>query len=458
MKPQSHRNHATILLGALIACFVGFYNQYPLIYPDTGTYLASGYSGEIPVDRSIFYGLFLRHISLSASPWLIILVQGWLTSWILHLSFGLFFTGLKRNLLFLGSIVLLTFTTGFSYNVSILIPDIFCATALLSLINLLLHTRLSRYEMVGLVGLFAFSLSVHFSNLPIFFLLLLGLLGLYGFQKMRKKSLFTTRSRLAISLITLTVTLVGIPTVHYAIDGEFQYSKGSHVFIVNHLIECGVMEEFLKDECENSNYQLCAYQDELNWNFIWKEDSPFYKTGGWLGTRKEYNAMISDILSNPKYWPLLIQKTIEYTAKQWFTFETTVSTTHDKHNTPYGQIHWRFHDSVHEYVSSKQLNNNLDLSRLNAIENGLVLFSLVFLFAVSLYPALHLNLPTELRWTIVILLFYSILSALICSNLSTIVPRYQNRWIWLAPMYAIICGSMFLQSWLNKRKNKEIEA
>ena len=46
------------------------YNRFPLVYPDTGTYIFSAMELQAPLDRPIFYGLFLRATqALSLNPW-----------------------------------------------------------------------------------------------------------------------------------------------------------------------------------------------------------------------------------------------------------------------------------------------------------------------------------------------------------------------------------------------------
>ncbi|MEZ4979591.1 MAG: hypothetical protein R2772_09875 [Chitinophagales bacterium] len=63
------------LLGPLLLLFPAFYNGYPLVYSDTGTYIQSGMEMLIPNDRPIFYGLFIRIFSLGFSLWLVIYIQ-----------------------------------------------------------------------------------------------------------------------------------------------------------------------------------------------------------------------------------------------------------------------------------------------------------------------------------------------------------------------------------------------
>jgi len=431
-------NRATILLGAIISCFIGFYNGYPLVYPDTGSYLSSGFSGEIPMDRTIFYGLFARHVSISASPWLIVFVQGLISSWILHVTFGMFFAGNKRNLIFLGALTFITLTTGYSFNVSILIPDIFSPIALLCLINLLFNSQLRKSRIIIVSLIFIFSISTHLSNIPTFMFLLLILLFYSFTQKIRKKTISIGIKKILYPLYLLLFVLILVPSVHSLIGNKFQYSSASHVFMVNHLIECGVMEQYLDDKCENSDFKICDYKNNLGWNFIWDEESALYKTGGWVENRNEYNRILSEIYSTPKYWPILAQKTIEYSVKQFFTFDISEYAPQLYGSAPFGQIDWRFHDSVREYLSSKQNNNKLDVQLTNSIQVFVMFFSLIIAFAMIYYSYFTSQLSLEFKWVLIILLVYGILNSVVCSNLSTVDPRFQNRWIWILPVIVII--------------------
>jgi hypothetical protein len=52
-----------------------FWNGFPFIYPDIGTYLGSGFIPEMPIDRPIAYGLFIFATSLGGlSLWLTIFI------------------------------------------------------------------------------------------------------------------------------------------------------------------------------------------------------------------------------------------------------------------------------------------------------------------------------------------------------------------------------------------------
>ena len=438
MGENKYQHQIIILIGTLISCFIGFYNSYPLVYSDTGSYLSSGFLGEVPLDRPIFYGLFLRHISLSASPWLIIIVQSFLTNWLLHTTLSIFFEGIKRNLFFLSSILILTLTTGFSYNISILLPDIFCAIALLSLINLLINSNLSKTKIFLISILFVFSLTTHLSNIPTIGIVLIVINILNFIKKRQKKTLLFPFKKIIISFSLFLFASLLIPTVNYLNGSNFRLSNASHVFTINHLIQCGVMEEYLKDNCENSDFTLCKFKNDLTDGFLWDKESVLYKTGGWNKNKDEYNTIISQIFSNPKYWPLLIQKSIEYTSKQYFTFETSVFPPQLKGSAPYGQIEWRFHDSLREYTSSKQNRNQLSTKFLNIIETFLILISLLFISITVIYKNISSVIKPNFKNISILLLLYSFINSAVTSNLSTVDARYQNRWIWLLVFFTII--------------------
>lgn len=444
-----------ILLGTIISCFIAFYNKYPLVYRDTGTYIASGFMNFVPSDRPIFYGLFLRHISLSASPWFVIIAQGFLTSWLLYLVYDLFYKGSYRykNVIYLLTITFITLATGYSYNVSILMPDIFSPVALLALILLLFHEELGRWRMIFIAAVFIFSLMTHLSNIATF-VLVLFFLSIYFLFK-RKKMQWLKGKRLILIGTLITAAFMLIPILHYAIGKKFQFSSGSHVFQMNHLIENGILKKYLDENCADHDYSICAYKDELSWNFIWDENSVVYKTGGWDKNKKEYTEIIRNIYGSPKYWPLIIQKSSEYTLKQFFTWETTVSTPQLMGSPAFGEIEWHFNDSWREYIISKQNNKLLHVNALNEVENYVILFSLIICLAYA-FLVLDFQVDIKLKWAIILMLLYGILNSAVCSNLSTVDARFQNRWVWLLPLFVVFITMHVIQEYKERRKEQEV--
>lgn len=449
-KPKSL---GVILIAAVASCYAAFFNGFPLVYTDTGTYLRSGFEGEIPVDRPIFYGLFLRHISLAESLWLVIFIQALITCWLLYLFTGIFFSGLKRKLVFLSSVVLVTLTTGYSYNVSILIPDIFATIALLAVMVLLFSKELSMWRLVLVSIIFVFSLSTHYSNIPIFIMFFVGILFVYWRQ--RKKEVSTMEMRRVLLALGLFVgTMILIPTVNYSYNGKFRYSESSHVFLFNHMIEIGAAQQYLEDNCDQHNFAICEYREELKWDFLWNYEGPLYKTGGWKENEEDFNEINNGIITTPKYWPLLVHKTIEYTFKQLFMFETSIQEVHFK-SAPYKEIKKYLKNSSREYEGSRQLQGDRDVSLLNAVEGVVVFVSSIFLLVLLLFNKYVPLLSNRLKTVLQLVLAYSIFNAAVCANLSTVINRYHNRWAWMLVVMAIIAGVsvyMIRNEWRSQRK------
>ncbi|MGD0903283.1 MAG: hypothetical protein ABR924_10125, partial [Terracidiphilus sp.] len=83
---------AAVLLGALLLSWPAFYNGFPLLYPDSMTYLSDGrvvaralflhqFSDYYGV-RSFFYSLGILPWHWNISPWPIVALQCLLVAWV----------------------------------------------------------------------------------------------------------------------------------------------------------------------------------------------------------------------------------------------------------------------------------------------------------------------------------------------------------------------------------------
>ncbi len=441
-----------ILFGAIIVCFIAFLNKFPLVYSDTGTYIASGFNYFVPYDRPIFYGLFVRHVSLWTSLWLVIFAQGLIVSYVVFITFTMFYAGTRRNFLFLFSLVFLTLFTGLSHNVSILIPDIFSPVAILCFINLLFNNKLSKVQRVILFCIFIFSLLVHFSNLMVMVVLSILILFYMLYKKLKKQTVSIKRNRMIGASVAILSVFIIAPSVNYAFCKQFVLSRGSHVFMINHLLETGILEEYLNDECGKKNYKLCQYKDQLGWDFIWRDDSPLVKMGGWDATKDDYNKIIFDIITTPKYAKDVALQSIEYSLIQYFNFDIFDYTPMVDKSAPLTQVSHCFPEYIRAYDSSRQSGNHFSFSATSEIQRILVLISLAFLICIVFTSALFSRVDTRLKWLVIIILVCSYLNALICSTFSGVDTRFQDRIIWLIPFAAILVAESFTSAYLSEKK------
>lgn len=186
-----------ILVAGFVLCYMGFYNNYPLMHSDTGTAIKSGFLGQVPPDRPILYGLFIRHISMAESLYFVIITQGILLSLVVFYYFKYFLSGKNLTIPFLTYIFIITFLTGASVNVSQLIPDIFTSITILSFGLLFMIHELKTRDIAILSLVSILGIGVHNSHLLIVFSLLFTFTLLFSIKNIRRKWTFLTWRRLS---------------------------------------------------------------------------------------------------------------------------------------------------------------------------------------------------------------------------------------------------------------------
>ena len=113
-----------IVLGGIILLRLACYNSYPFVYPDTGTYIRSGFEVFVPIYRPIFYGLFVRIVSFSTSLWNVVFVQSFILAYLVYLILKEFIGSTYFNFYYFFILTFLCLTTGVSFNVSMITPYI----------------------------------------------------------------------------------------------------------------------------------------------------------------------------------------------------------------------------------------------------------------------------------------------------------------------------------------------
>jgi hypothetical protein len=179
MPTEGHSATAlAILFAALLLLWPAFWNGYPIVFSDTGTYLTQAIERYVGWDRPVFYSLFLLPLHMTVTTWPVIAVQALLLAHLLHL--------LRRSLLPGTSVwwlvpvaAALAVASPLPWLVSQLMPDVFTGVLVLALALLILcGDRLCTGERIWLVALTALAIAVHQSHVLLAAALLLVLLPL----------------------------------------------------------------------------------------------------------------------------------------------------------------------------------------------------------------------------------------------------------------------------------------
>ena len=434
-----------LLFATFILSIIGFYNGYPLVYSDTGTYIYCGFNLFIPKDRPIPYGLFIRFFSLRFSLWLVVFVQNFLTAFVIYEVLRTI--KIKKNriaVIYLSIITFLVMVTGIGWYSNQIMPDFFAPLVIMSIYILLHKRKIMDFSGIFIALLLIFSLVVHFTHMMIGTVLLLVLV-IFRFSRNKYFGAITLQRIGIISVLVLSSWII-LPGVNYLIERKFIFSKGSHVFLMAHLVDTGILEKFLNENCTDKEYKdckLCQYKDVLPGDlsqFLW-EDSILTKTGGWNESEKEYNKIIFGTLKQPKYLFLNIWKSGTYGLVELTQNHIGAGLSpYRKGSAPWGQISWRFHTELNSYLNARQniFNGmNMNLDHINVIQSYLLVLSLLLLIYFFTTPILKTLDPGSVSFLFLTILGI-VVNAFVTGGLNSPTSRFEARVVWLLPFALII--------------------
>lgn len=439
-------------------------NGYPLVYSDTGTYIASGFSGRIPYDRPIMYCFFLRHISLATSLWFVIVLQAILVWFTLWMVVRCFFKFSKEWFVTFLVVLFLGLTTGLANYTSQIMADIFTGTMVLSIGVLLIKPPENKFFKVLLAIIVVLSLMVHASNLitATGLLLFIAILKMV-FKKMRSVSL---------KHYFFTVTLVGsawllISCINYLSGVGFKVSRAPSVFVMARLVESGILKDYLDEKCPGNSIPLCKYKDSLPGNspqFLWDIESPLYKDGCvgannhemecWGPKNEEYAPLVKAIFSDFGKLKSYFRFAMKESFVQIFHFGVETLYPMGKGSPVIGNIEWHFKKDYNQYINSKQFSYPFTYTTINYIQLSLVILCAIIGLYVFVRKKIRVLVPASLQTMLFLVLVSLLGNAIVCASLSMVTDRFQGRLIWVFPLAVVF----LVYSISDKRKEALSEA
>jgi hypothetical protein len=451
MAPTASRRFiptVTLLLGALLLLSAGLYNGFPLVTSDSGTYINSAIHYDVPNDRPIIYGLFIRFTGLKFSLWLVILVQALGLAWLLLRYVVEFAPRVTHRLGRLVLVGIAVWATGVSWYCSQIMPDIFTPIGLLALGLLLLGRFRSRAELIGLLLLAVLSAIVHNSNLLTFTLVVLGFGAVAGWQQLFKRQLASLRYWL-LTTATILACWIILPSIHAAFGGGFVLSRASPVFLLARMVEAGIVDKYLDHNCNIPNSsRLCEFRDKLPndaISFLWDENSPYNKSGGIDANLEDYRGVVNEILTTPRYYPYLVAEGVQGTLRQLTHVSHGDGLTPFRENSnPYWKVQEFASYELKQYMSSLQNRNALDFKALN--ERTYTAQFLALLVVVALVAAARRNASPQYVPHLLLLLIIGlglVANAFVAGSLANVLDRLQGRAAWLLPFVALLLAAEY---------------
>lgn len=412
-----------------------FFNNYPLIYYDSNNYISISQTLVNLSTNPIGYPLFIRAFSWQFTMWPVIIAQSFLVNLLIFFIIRSLFTNSTIYKLHFSIILILSLTTGMSWVSSFIMADIFVPIGILAL-YLFYSNNTDKFIKYFALICIAFSSIVHFI-IPLILLTTILLFVAYKFVSSR--AVFKLIYKQSILLVFVILISVFFNRNYNKMIGKEKTPSLSQIILVARLMEVGILDEFLEKHCENNRYCLCELKGKFPNSpseFVWTENGPFSKTGGWIWSKEEYDEIIYRIFTNPYYVSEFIYKSFISAIKQLYTFYIKFETINNN-STIKKTMAEKFQQENKEFNRSLQVSQYDWYSKtLNIVYYVIVTLSLLILV---------LNLK---KWRskensnrgmfLFITICGILINAAISGSISNVIPRYQARVNWLIPLIALL--------------------
>lgn len=445
-------NALIFLFCVVLFLFPAFYNGFPLVTSDTGTYIDSGFKMVVPDDRPICYGIFILLTSLKISLWGPLFAQSILLVFFLYLVVRHLTKDNYSHYMLLALVLATVMGTSAGWNCSQLMADSVTPILLLAVYTLYyIPVKKNWLKIVLYIFIWGFVI-MHNAHL-VMTLVIAVLSGVYYWLKKNKELVRK-------SVILLAISISGFLTASTlnAISGKgFRPSNSSHVFIMCRMVESGIMDAFLNDYCPTENYKLCAYKDSLplrQWDFQWDANSPLYKTGGWQANEEEYNKIIHKTLTRPKYIGMHVLKSAEATLRELPQVNVGDGLSpQGKDSNPYWKVLENFPAEVKEYLSSLQNTGNLHFDFFNVV---ILLVAFISLVVALIIGIIRGQTKDSFIWqrAFGFTVLFIVVNAFATATFSTPLGRFNARVFWVLPC---LCFLYIFNHILTVAKTKKLQ-
>ncbi len=457
-------------LAGLSLLFLGIaaWNGFPLVFYDTGAYMAEGLSGAFFFERSPVYSLFLPLTGAFLSLWLVAAAQSLMTAFLV-----LELARVEAPLLGLGRLLLvgaaLTGLTGIGWYVGQIEPD--CFTPLVVLGSYLLLFRFDAMTVwrrrsviaitalavachpshVGLMGgLLICAAALRFLCHPLRLSHAMGAGALHAaatspsgaLRAEGEADLKLPRPRLWPCLSALLLSLALVVTANYFFTRSFFVSRAGSVFLVARLMQDGIVQRLLADTCPPPGssarppYSLCRYGAGLPHNanaWIWGERSSFHALGGFKRTDDEYVRIARDSLV--RYPWMHLKAALADSAQQFLDFKTGDGIESQRAILEPG-FRTILPGQLAAYRAARQQQKLLRFHDINLVHVPVAVIALLGMILLLVHAAQRRRWGEAMLPATVLLALLG--NAIICGTFSNPHDRYQSRLMWLPVLVVLL--------------------
>lgn len=443
---------------ALLLLWPALYNRFPLIFPDSGAYLAVAWGSFWTFDRSGFYGLFLKVFSALPALWGLwagLVAQAFAIGAVLLLAVRALIPRSSPAVV-CAIILLTTMTTSLPWHSAQLMPDAFTGPCIL-----LTWLAVSRDpDDSGAPSLWLGVLAaglMHYTHL--------GIVPVAAAAALIAQSLCGAPMRgvakraFVAAMVTVLIAL-GQFTANGLLLHRWSTTPAGPVFLFARLHEDGIVQPWLARHCGSDGpVELCNLAPSLprdSQKLLWGQKSPldqllwqdFQKPSAQQLVGEMRTAAIGSIIEHPVAFTKIAA---ESTADQLVHFAPLDDECPDVCTSPssavYDRVRAMHPELLPEFLSTRQARGTIPKHAIQAIVMPVQILSIVLLIPFLAFARLRQDgRALSLLMAVVAGL---IANAALAGVLSDVHDRYQSRVVWLVPLVELIIAV----SWLRRFGN-----
>jgi len=429
------------------------FNEYPIIYADSGQYVRSTMTLIPPATSPMGYSFFIRAFSWQASLWPVVFAQAFIVNIYIYHILRMFFGKTRLSMRHMLVVGFLTLFSGVAWFTSQIMPDFFSSVLILSVFVFISGYENRAFRIFNILIMMMAAIC-HFTYVYILIMLFVTLGVAYLIMR-RKMPDIRKRYINLIWLIPIIIFAYLFTPFYNSQKGfEFSTSRQKHVFMMARLVETGIVDDYLDEHCAETNYRLCEFKDELPNTppaFVWDANSPFYKTGGWNDSKEEYEEILHGIFTSPKYLGRFIYEGFTSTLKQLSFFEMTYFHPYKPGTSQHENLLMVFPNEIKEFEESRQNGLRFPNIRYHNILN----YILVVFAIVGIMLAWSRNkLKGKTGMFVFVVVMGVLYNASISATFSNVVNRYQARVVWVLIFIGLILIMKFVYPKIREGFNK----
>ncbi|HWG21976.1 MAG TPA: hypothetical protein VG225_15705 [Terracidiphilus sp.] len=442
-----------VALAAFFLALPALYNGFPILYPDSMTYLDDGrivaravflhrmsdYYGM----RSFFYSLVILPFHWNLTAWPIVALQCLLVAYVIRLvvralapDSGAWF--------YLAMVLLLSLFTTAGWFSSLILPDILGSILYLAIFLLAFAAEtLSRAERWSLYLIAWWGITSHATHLVLSTALCLLLVAIMAMQRRPWLRILKITGEIAAIIAVAAASQLAL---HGYLYGHPSLNGERPPFLMARVIADGPGRWYLEKHCGELNWAICSYVQHLNVDpdhFLWSPD------GIWQTASDDQQEQMSH-----EEMPLVLATLRAYPGAQ---FQRSAANFWQQLTTfgfdDLGPSSWVLDEfpsvmpaSRASYLRGKQAQDAIPLDELTEFQFWVVIGSVGFMAALA--PMMLRFRRARLGSLTAVIAFVVICNAAVTGVLSMPEDRLEARVIWMVPFLS----GIFAITWLNNRR------